>query len=317
MQSVAKPMQLSSPGSIRSAVLPPSIPEAEAHAMAAPDALCPENPGGPEDAAGGAGQCVPPEDGRQPPVGLVVAQGAVPASGAHAQAPDAVDGGQLEARDRRLEGAGEVGIAPQPRPRLRVGGTVAVAPRHAAVPVAPHEMRRERVTAAVRGEESRAVPLFFGPNPRPGGSVEDQVFLLAAQPAGEQDRRARAGPEDAGPAAHEPGAVGLIADVVGAVAGAVPDRAAAGAGPGRSRASGPARAAAAARPVPLRSRARTAQPESSTATAQPEVARGRPSRAGTVPVLAQKPRRPRPLAVPRAAPSRRPARTARRTSSPS
>src|SRR6267143_950354 len=100
--------------------------------MATPDALRPEAPGGPVDAGGGAGQGVPPEDGGQPSVGLVVAQAPIATGGAHAQAPDAVDGDQVQARDWRLEGAGEVGIAPPPRPGPRVGGAVAVAAGHAA-----------------------------------------------------------------------------------------------------------------------------------------------------------------------------------------
>src|SRR2546427_13236173 len=105
--------------------------------MAASDSLRPETPGGPVDAGGRAGQGVPAENRGQPPVGLVVAQAAIATGGAHAQAPDAVDGGQGPARDGRPEGAGGVALAPQPRPRLRVGGAVAGPAGPAGGPPAP------------------------------------------------------------------------------------------------------------------------------------------------------------------------------------
>ena len=109
-------------------------------------------------------------------------------------------------------------------------------------------------------------------------------------------RRARAGARPRGPPALARGAAGSAARAL----------------PARSRS---ASARAASRPVPGVSRPRKPRPDSSTATAQPEVASGRPSSAGTVPVFAWKPNSARPAAVPSRALSRSPASSSRRSGS--
>src|SRR5262249_35723428 len=181
--------------------------------MARADALGLETGAGADDAEGRARQAVPARDAGQQPVRLVEAEVAASPVRAQAELPHAVAVRHLQGRDAAADRPRELVRAPVPPPHGTGPALVARTGPYPTIAVAPHGMRGERRPAAVGGPAR-------GPG-RPGalldarpqfGREPARIVVRLAQIETDGDGPVRGGPHQPWSAAHEPRAVGLVAD---------------------------------------------------------------------------------------------------------